>query len=66
VKTSLEEKYKLIQRLNKKLKISTTEHPQTIELVALKQDKEAFQQEVLNYKAKVLQLEKEKVNWLQG
>jgi polyhydroxyalkanoate synthesis regulator phasin len=54
VKTSLEEKDKLIQSLKKKLKMSTTEHPQTTELVALEQEKEAFQQEALNYKAKLL------------
>jgi hypothetical protein len=34
VKSSLDEKYKLIQILKKKLKISATEHQQTIELVA--------------------------------
>ena len=35
-------------------------------MVALEQEKEAFRQEELNYKAKVLQLDKEKVNWSQG
>jgi hypothetical protein len=44
----------------------TIENPQTIELVDLEQEKEAFRQEALNYKAKVLQLEQEKVNWSQG
>jgi hypothetical protein len=66
VKNSLEEKDKLIQSLKKKIKMSATEHPQTTELVSLEQEKEAFRQEALNYKAKVLQLEKEKVNWSQG
>jgi hypothetical protein len=56
----------MIQSLKKKLKMSATEHPQTTELVSLEQEKEAFRQEALNYKAKVLQLEKEKVNWSQG
>jgi hypothetical protein len=66
VKSSLDEKDKLIQSLKKKLKMSATEHPQTTELVSLEQEKEAFRQEALNYKAKVLQLEQEKVNWTQG
>ena len=35
-------------------------------MVAIEHDKEAFRQEALNYKAKVLQLEQEKVNWSQG
>jgi hypothetical protein len=38
----------------------STEHPQTTELVALEQEKETFQQEALNYKAKLLQLEEGK------
>jgi FtsZ-binding cell division protein ZapB len=66
VKASLDEKYKMIQSLKKRLKISPTEHPQIAELAALKQEKETFRQEALSYKAKVLQLEKEKENWLQG
>jgi hypothetical protein len=37
--------------------MSATEHPQTTKRVALDQKNEAFQQEALNYKAKVLQLE---------
>jgi hypothetical protein len=43
VKTSLEEKDKMIQSLKKKLKTSATKNPQTIELASLEQDKEAFQ-----------------------
>jgi chromosome segregation ATPase len=66
VKASLDEKEKMIQSLKKKLKMSATEHPQTTELAALEQEKETFRQEALNYKAKVLQLEKEKENWSQG
>jgi hypothetical protein len=46
--------------------MSPTEHPQTTKLAALEQEKETFRQEALNYKAKVLQQEKEKDNWLQG
>ena len=66
VKDSLDEKDKIIQGLKKKLKMSPTEHPQVVELAALEKDKETFRQEALNYKAKVLQLEKEKDNWSQG
>ena len=46
--------------------MSTTEHPQTTKLATLQKEKETFRQEALNYKAKVLQLEKEKENWPQG
>jgi hypothetical protein len=66
VKASLDEKDKIIEGLKKKLKMSPTEHPQATKLAALEQEKETFRQEALNYKAKVLQLEKEKENWLQG
>jgi hypothetical protein len=57
-KYSLDEKDKMIQILNKRLKISPIDHSQTIELIALEQEKEAFRQEALKYKSKVLQLEK--------
>jgi hypothetical protein len=57
VKSSLDEKDKLIQSLKNKLKMSATKHPQTTKRVALDQENEAFRQEALNYKAKVLQLE---------
>ena len=40
--------------------MSPTTHPQTVELTTLEQEKETFRQEALDYKAKVLQLEKEK------
>jgi DNA repair exonuclease SbcCD ATPase subunit len=56
----------MIQSPKKKLKMSSTEHPQTAELEALEQEKETFRQQALNYKAKVLQLEKEKDNLSQG
>jgi hypothetical protein len=35
-------------------------------MVALEQEKEDFRQEALNYKANILQLEQEKMNWSQG
>jgi hypothetical protein len=56
----------MIQSLKKKLKMVATEHPQTGELVSLEQEKEAFRQDALNYKAKVLQLEQGKVNFSLG
>jgi FtsZ-binding cell division protein ZapB len=65
VKASLDEKDKMIQSLKKRLKMSPTDHPQTTELTALEQEKETFRQEALDYKAKVLQLEKEKESWSQ-
>jgi hypothetical protein len=65
LKSSLDEKDKLIQSLKKKLKMPATEHPQTTELVALEQEKETLHQETLDYKARVLQLEQEKVKWSQ-
>jgi len=59
----LDEKEILIQNLKKKLKMSTTKHPQTTKLVSLEQEKEEFRQEALEYKAKVFRLEKEKMKW---
>jgi hypothetical protein len=66
VKYSLNEKDKLIQSMKKKLNMYATENPQTTELASLEQEKETFRHEALNYKDKVLQLEKEKENWSQG
>jgi ADP-heptose:LPS heptosyltransferase len=56
----------MIQILKKKLKMSSIEPPQTMELASLEKEKETFKQEALNYKAKVLQLEKEKESRSQG
>ena len=65
VKSSLDEKDKLIQSLKNKLDMSTTELPQTTKLVALEQENETLCQEALDYKARALQLEREKVKWSQ-
>ena len=65
MKASLDEKDKMIQSLKKRLKMSPIDHPQTTKLTALEQEKETFRQEALDYKAKVLQLDKEKENWSQ-
>jgi hypothetical protein len=42
VKASLDEKENMIQSLKKKLKMSTIENTQTIELAALEKEKETF------------------------
>ena len=60
VGNEVDEKYKMIQSLKKRLKMSPTDHPQIAELTAVEQEKETFRQEELDYKAKLLQLEKEK------
>jgi hypothetical protein len=56
----------MIQILKKNLKMSAIEHPHTTKLATLEQERETFRWEALNYKAKVLQLEKEKENWSKG
>jgi hypothetical protein len=65
LKDSLDKKDKMIQSLKKRLKMSPIDHPQTTELTSLEKEKETIRQEALDYKAKVLQLEKEKENWPQ-
>jgi hypothetical protein len=64
LKASLDEKDKMIQSLKKRLKMAPTDHPQIAELATLEHEKEIFRQEALDYKAKLLQLEKEKEHWL--
>jgi hypothetical protein len=54
------------QSMKKRIKMYATKNPQTTKLVSLEQEKETFRKEALNYKAKVLQLEKEKEDWSQG
>ena len=51
---------KTIHSLKKKLKIHVFDHPQTKELTILQKETYSFQQEVLNFKAKFLQLENDK------
>jgi hypothetical protein len=63
VKSSLDEKKNMIQRLKKKMEMYAIEHPHTTEFVSLEKEKETFTWEALNYKNKVLQLEKEKESW---
>ena len=42
VKSSLDEKDKMIQSLKKRMNMSPIDHPQTTELTALEQEKETF------------------------
>ena len=60
VKKSLDEKEKVIKSLKKQLKIPVTDHPQTKELVELQKERDDFEQETLNLKAKILQLTQDK------
>jgi hypothetical protein len=63
MKSLLDEKDKVIHSPKKKLKMLVTEHPQTAELGALKQEKEAFKKQSLDFQAKFVQLEKENLEW---
>lgn len=60
MKKLLDEKENTIQSLKKKLKIPISDHPQMEELLTLQKEKYYFQQEVLNSKAKILQIENDK------
>lgn len=60
VKKLLDEKEKVIKTLKKKLKIPVTYHTQTEELVELQKERDDFEQETLNLKAKILQLTQDK------
>ena len=56
----IEEKDKLIESLQKKLKGVPSDHPQSKEIVVIQAEKEELQKEVMELKAKVLQITKEK------
>ena len=60
VKKLLDGNEKVIKSLKKQLKILVTDHPQIEELVVLQKERDDFEQEYLNLKAKVLQLTQEK------
>ena len=55
-KKLLDEKDKLIESLQKKLKGTPTEHPQTEEIVVIQVEKDRLNNEVLELKAKLLQV----------
>ena len=59
-KNLLEGKDKNIQLLKKKLKIPDSDHPQTHELLILQKERDELQEEVLNLKANLLQLPRQK------
>ena len=54
----IDEKDKLIESLQKKLKGTPTEHPQTEEIVAIQAEKDQLSNEVLELKAKLFQANK--------
>lgn len=60
-KKLIEEKDKLVDSLQKKLKGVPLDHPQTEETVVIQAEKEELQKEVMELKANVLQITKEKM-----
>jgi FtsZ-binding cell division protein ZapB len=63
IKKFLEEKENTIQVMKKKLKIPGMSMCKPHKLTTLQQEKYSLQQELMNYKEKVLQLEDEKQEW---
>jgi len=59
-KKLIDEKYKLIESLQKKLKGSVIDHPQAKEIMAIQSKNEELKKEVMELKAKLLQVTKEK------
>ena len=59
----MEEKDNTIQILKKKLKIPNSEHAQSLELLALQEEKDKVYQEMMEYKGKTLKLQEEKRKW---
>ena len=59
-KKLIEEKDKLIESLQKKLRGVPSDHPQFEEIVVIQAEKEELKKEVMELKAKVLQITKEK------
>ena len=62
-KKLLEEKEKTIQVLKKKLKVTGTQHIQLYELTVLQQEKDKIYQELMEFKGKMLNLQKDKEAW---
>ena len=60
IKKLRDEKAKVIKSLKKQLKIPVTDHPQNEALVELQKERDDFEQETLNLKAKILQLAQDK------
>ena len=59
----MEEIYNTIQVLKKKLKIPSSEHAQSSELLALQEEKDKVYQEMMEYKGKTMKLQEEKKKW---
>ena len=53
IKRLLEEKDNALQVLKKRLKISSTDHVQSSELLALQKDKDKVHQDMMEYKGKL-------------
>ena len=60
IRRILEEKYNALQVLKKKLKIPSSEHVQSSELLALQEGKDKIHQEMMAYKGKIVKLQEEK------
>ena len=56
----MDDKDRQIESLQKKLKMSVTNHPQTDEIMAYQQKNDDLKNEVLDLKSKLLQAEQEK------
>ena len=59
-KKLIEEKDKLIESLQKKIKGVPSDHPQTEEIMIIQSENDQLKKEVMELKAKVLQITKEK------
>ena len=62
-KNFLEEKEKTIKFLKKKLKVPGVQHIQLSELTVLQQEKDKIYQELMEFKGKMLKLQKDKEVW---
>ena len=60
IKRLLEEKDNALHVLKKKLKIPSSEHVQSSELLTLQEEKDRIQQEMMEYKGKMVKLQEEK------
>ena len=63
IRRMLEEKDNALQVLKKKLKIPSTEHVQSSELLALQEEKYKMYQEMMEHKGRVVKLQEEKDSW---
>ena len=63
IRRLLEEKDNAFQVLKKKLKIPSSEHVQSSELLALHEEKDKIHQEMMEYKGKTVKLKEENNKW---